>query len=46
MLVISGKNDTPLYETLITGPNKKDVNISHHFALYSALDIIEEKMLT
>ena len=41
MLVIIGKNDVPLYEVNLK-IIKKDINITHHFALHSSLDSLDE----
>ena len=41
MLVIIGKNDVPLYEGNLK-IIKKDINITHHFALHSSLDCLDE----
>ena len=44
MFVIIGKNDIPLYEANL-GIIKKDINISHFFALHASLDIVDEKLI-
>ena len=43
MFVIIGKNDVPLYDVNL-GTIKKEINITHYFALHSSLDIVEEKI--
>lgn len=44
MFVITGKNDIPLYESNL-GIMKKEINITHYFALHASLDTLEEKLI-
>ena len=43
MLVIVGKNDIPLYEANFN-IFKKDLNITHIFALHSSLDKVDSEV--